>query len=225
VWAVSVWAAVRQELLRLRAEQPALLMGYTDPNAEPDPAPPCQRRLKLDPLATGGFDGSRGPEEVPAEPDRPAERWHRRRFPGCGSAVRRVRLPPGTLKFRLCSFSALFAALRPVSWPDALIQPYSGHESRQSLEIYSRLALAGAQQHYDEAITRVPCRTTATLGWATFGRTGPERVAARGGPPRGPLPSPPARIPRVVTVARRPERRAEPALTQLRPRPLRKVTI
>ncbi len=46
---------------------------------------------------------------------------------------------------------------------EALIQPYSGHESRQSLEIYSRLALAGAQQHYDEAITRVPCRTTATL--------------------------------------------------------------
>ena len=50
-----------------------------------------------------------------------------------------------------------------MSWPDALIQPYSGHESRQSLEIYSRLALVGAQQHYGEAITRVPCRTTATL--------------------------------------------------------------
>ena len=50
-----------------------------------------------------------------------------------------------------------------MSWPDALIQPYNGHESRQSLEIYSRLALVGAQQHYGEAITPVPCRTTATL--------------------------------------------------------------
>ena len=25
--------------------------------------------------------------------------------------------------------------MRPASWPDALIQPYSGHDSRQSLEI------------------------------------------------------------------------------------------
>jgi len=39
---------------------------------------------------------------------------------------------------------------------DALIQPYSGHESRKSLEIYSRLSLAGAQDAYDEVIDRFP---------------------------------------------------------------------
>lgn len=39
---------------------------------------------------------------------------------------------------------------------DALIQPYSGHQSRKSLEIYSRLAIGDAQQEYDEAIGRFP---------------------------------------------------------------------
>jgi integrase/recombinase XerD len=39
---------------------------------------------------------------------------------------------------------------------DALIQPYSGHASRQSLEIYSRLALADAQQAYNRVIDRFP---------------------------------------------------------------------
>ena len=39
---------------------------------------------------------------------------------------------------------------------DALIQPYSGHASRQSLEIYSRLALTDAQQEYDRAMARFP---------------------------------------------------------------------
>jgi hypothetical protein len=39
---------------------------------------------------------------------------------------------------------------------DALIQPYSGHATRQSLEIYSRIALADAQQAYDQAIGRYP---------------------------------------------------------------------
>ena len=38
----------------------------------------------------------------------------------------------------------------------ALIQPYSGHATRQSLEIYSRLALADAQQRYDDAIGDFP---------------------------------------------------------------------
>ena len=37
---------------------------------------------------------------------------------------------------------------------DALIQPYSGHASRQSLEIYSRLAIGEAQAEYDRAIGR-----------------------------------------------------------------------
>lgn len=39
---------------------------------------------------------------------------------------------------------------------DALIQPYSGHASRQSLEIYSRLALGEAQREYDRVIPRFP---------------------------------------------------------------------
>lgn len=39
---------------------------------------------------------------------------------------------------------------------DALIQPYSGHESRQSLEIYSRLSIADAQQEYNNKIANFP---------------------------------------------------------------------
>jgi hypothetical protein len=37
---------------------------------------------------------------------------------------------------------------------DAFIQPYSGHASRQSLEIYSRLSLADAQPSYSQAMER-----------------------------------------------------------------------
>lgn len=39
---------------------------------------------------------------------------------------------------------------------DALIQPYSGHASRQSLEIYSRLAIAEAQEEYNDVIAHFP---------------------------------------------------------------------
>ncbi len=39
---------------------------------------------------------------------------------------------------------------------DALIQPYSGHASRQSLELYSRLSIAAAQQEYDRVIPKFP---------------------------------------------------------------------
>ena len=39
---------------------------------------------------------------------------------------------------------------------DALIQPYSGHASRQSLEIYSRLAIGEAQAEYEDVIGRFP---------------------------------------------------------------------
>jgi len=39
---------------------------------------------------------------------------------------------------------------------DALIQPYSGHESRQSLEIYSKLAITEAQKEYNEVINQFP---------------------------------------------------------------------
>jgi integrase/recombinase XerD len=50
----------------------------------------------------------------------------------------------------------LFTWLKTQGTDDALIQPYSGHASRQSLEIYSRLALTDAQASYDQAIGRFP---------------------------------------------------------------------
>jgi TnpA family transposase/integrase len=50
----------------------------------------------------------------------------------------------------------LFTWLKTQGIDDALIQPYSGHATRQSLEIYSRLALADAQQRYDDVIGGFP---------------------------------------------------------------------
>jgi integrase/recombinase XerD len=43
----------------------------------------------------------------------------------------------------------LFTWLKTQGIDDALIQPYSGHASRQSLEVYSRIALADAQHSYE----------------------------------------------------------------------------
>ena len=37
-----------------------------------------------------------------------------------------------------------------------MIQPYSGHASRQLLEVYSRLAIAEAQDEYNSVIERFP---------------------------------------------------------------------
>jgi hypothetical protein len=53
---------------------------------------------------------------------------------------------------------------------DALIQPYSGHATRQSLEIYSRLALAYAQQRYDDVIGNLPVRPTRSRSFALVTR-------------------------------------------------------
>jgi len=39
---------------------------------------------------------------------------------------------------------------------DALIQPYSGHETRKSLEVYSKLSLSEAQDVYEESIKDFP---------------------------------------------------------------------
>jgi integrase/recombinase XerD len=50
----------------------------------------------------------------------------------------------------------LFTWLKKQGLDDAMIQPYSGHASRQSLEIYSRLSLAVAQEEYDQAIKKFP---------------------------------------------------------------------
>lgn len=50
----------------------------------------------------------------------------------------------------------LFTWLKKQGLDDAMIQPYSGHASRQSLEIYSRMSLAVAQEEYDKAIKKFP---------------------------------------------------------------------
>jgi integrase len=50
----------------------------------------------------------------------------------------------------------LFTWLKAQGVDDALIQPYSGHETRTSLEIYSRLAITDAQRECDAVIDRFP---------------------------------------------------------------------
>lgn len=50
----------------------------------------------------------------------------------------------------------LFTWLKKQGLDDALIQPFSGHESRKSLEIYSRLSLADSQENYETLIKNFP---------------------------------------------------------------------
>ena len=50
----------------------------------------------------------------------------------------------------------LFTWLKKQGIEDALIQPYSGHESRQSLEIYSKLSIGDAQESYANVIAKFP---------------------------------------------------------------------
>lgn len=50
----------------------------------------------------------------------------------------------------------LFTWLKSRGVDDALIQPYSGHETRTSLEVYSKLSLSNAQEAYDEKIKNFP---------------------------------------------------------------------
>jgi len=50
----------------------------------------------------------------------------------------------------------LFTWLKKQGIDDALIQPYSGHASRKSLEVYSNLSLTDAQTEYNQAIRRFP---------------------------------------------------------------------
>ncbi len=59
-------------------------------------------------------------------------------------------MPPHRLRHFLLTW------LKTQGIDDALIQPCSGHASRQSLEIYSKIALTDAQQIYNEAIGRFP---------------------------------------------------------------------
>jgi integrase/recombinase XerD len=50
----------------------------------------------------------------------------------------------------------LLTWLKKQGLDDGFIQPYSGHASRQSLEIYSKLAIGEAQKEYNEVIGRFP---------------------------------------------------------------------
>ncbi|MEM7175182.1 MAG: tyrosine-type recombinase/integrase [Chlamydiota bacterium] len=50
----------------------------------------------------------------------------------------------------------LFTWLKKQGIDDALIQPYSGHDSRKSLEVYSKLSIPEAQQGYNEAMKKFP---------------------------------------------------------------------
>lgn len=50
----------------------------------------------------------------------------------------------------------LFTWMKKQGIDDALIQPYSGHESRQSLEIYSKLSITEAQKTYNQVINSFP---------------------------------------------------------------------
>jgi integrase/recombinase XerD len=50
----------------------------------------------------------------------------------------------------------LFTWLKKQGIDDASIQPYSGHASRQSLEIYSRLVIREAQRDYNQVIRHFP---------------------------------------------------------------------
>lgn len=50
----------------------------------------------------------------------------------------------------------LFTWLKKQGIDDALIQPYSGHESRKSLEFYSKLYLSEAQEIYEKIIKEFP---------------------------------------------------------------------
>ena len=50
----------------------------------------------------------------------------------------------------------LFTWLKKQGIDDALIQPYSGHETRKSLEVYSKLSITEAQKNYDEIIKKFP---------------------------------------------------------------------
>jgi integrase/recombinase XerD len=50
----------------------------------------------------------------------------------------------------------LFTWMKKQGIDDALIQPYSGHQSRQSLEVYSKLSITEAQKEYEKTIKQFP---------------------------------------------------------------------
>lgn len=57
---------------------------------------------------------------------------------------------------------------------DALIQPYSGHESRKSLEVYSKLVITDAQEEYNEVIIDSSFNNIYFVGGVSFAGTTPK---------------------------------------------------
>ena len=80
-----------------------------------------------------------------------SERGIRRMFARYSEAA---DLEPSVSPHKLRHFLLLW--LKKQGLDDALIQPYSGHASRQSLEVYSKLALREAQASYDEMMKDFP---------------------------------------------------------------------
>jgi integrase/recombinase XerD len=63
------------------------------------------------------------------------------------------------IKRRICPHRLrhfLLTWLKKQGIDNALIQPYSGHSTRQSLEVYSKLSIEEAQKEYDQVIGRFP---------------------------------------------------------------------
>ena len=50
----------------------------------------------------------------------------------------------------------LFTWMKKQGIDDALIQPYSGHQTRQSLEVYSKLSITEPQKEYEKVIKHFP---------------------------------------------------------------------
>ena len=50
----------------------------------------------------------------------------------------------------------LFTWMKKQGVDDALIQPYSGHKSRQSLEVYFKLSITEAKKEYEKVIRDFP---------------------------------------------------------------------
>ncbi len=68
--------------------------------------------------------------------------------------VERAGLKRSISPHRLRHF--LLTWLKKQGIDDSFIQPYSGHSTRQSLEVYSKLSVKEAQKEYDRVIDRFP---------------------------------------------------------------------
>lgn len=68
--------------------------------------------------------------------------------------TKRAGIPRSISPHKLRHF--LFTWLKKQGIDDALIQPYSGHDSRKSLEIYSQLSLVNAQEEYEKVMGKFP---------------------------------------------------------------------